>query len=220
MSVVIGYVHPASVSHSFMLSLLRVMEHDRKTVSRVAGLLPVRFRPAGIVAARNQMAAAFLAGDGEWLWSVDTDMGFGPDALERLLAAADPVDRPVVGALCFGLRDDGDDGWGGFRSRVFPTLFGWSEQDGLFVEPDTVPEGGVVQVAGTGAACLLVHRSALERVREGFGPVWFDSVTGGDGEPMGEDLSFCWRLLKLGVPVHVDVGVRTTHHKQVWIDGG
>ena len=219
MSVVIGYVHPATVSHSFMLSLLRVMEHDRKAASRIAGLLPVRYRPAGIAAMRNQMVAAFLEGDGEWLWSVDTDMGFGPDTLEQLLAGADPVGRPVVGALCFGLRDDEDDGWGGFRNRVVPTLFGWSEADGLFVEPDTVPEAGVVRVAGTGAACLLVHRSVLERT--GWpGPVWFDPVVGGDGEPMGEDLSFCWRLKTLGIPVHVDAGVRTTHHKMVWIDGG
>ena len=33
-------------------------------------------------------------------------MGFAPDTINRLLEAADPVERPVVGGLCFTQREE------------------------------------------------------------------------------------------------------------------
>ncbi|MFE6634667.1 glycosyltransferase family 2 protein [Streptomyces tendae] len=216
--VVVSYVHPGWVQHTFMQSLMLVMSHDRQSDEPViAGVMPVRFRPVGIAQVRNDAVRAFLAGDGEWLWFVDTDMGFRPDSLHALLTAADPVARPVVGALCYGVVEDEPDGMGGVGTRVFPTLHGWSDDVGAFTEWEGPVPSGLVQVAGTGAACLLVHRSALERVGDGG---WFDPVVDGVGTLVGEDLSFCWRLGFEGIPVHVDCGVPTTHQKHVWLKGG
>lgn len=215
--VVVSYVHPGCVQHTFMQSLILAMDHDRRSgAPRVVGLMPVRFRPAGIANARNEAVRAFLAGEGEWLWFVDTDMGFRPDALHALLASADPVERPVVGALCYGVVEEEPDDMGGVATRVFPTLHGWSEEAKVFTEWEGPVPSGLVEVAGTGAACLLVHRSALKRVGEG---AWFDLVVDGVGNIVGEDLSFCWRLMTAGVPVHVDAGVPTTHQKHVWLKG-
>ena len=57
---------------------------------------------AGLVDSRNTVVAAFLDGtDDDWFWWLDDDMGFAPDTLDRLRLAADPVERPIVGALCF-----------------------------------------------------------------------------------------------------------------------
>ncbi|MDJ1137915.1 glycosyltransferase family 2 protein [Streptomyces iconiensis] len=216
--VVISYVHPGWVQHTFMQSLFLAMDHDRRSDEPlVAGLLPVRFRPAGIADARNQAAAAFLAGDGDWLWLVDTDMGFRPDTLPALLASADPDVRPVVGALCWGVLEEEPDDMGGYTTRVVPTLHGWADEAGVFTEWEGPVPSGLVRVAGTGAACLLVHRSALERGEAG---AWFDPVLDGAGTLVGEDLSFCLRLARSGAPVHVDTRVATTHQKSVWINGG
>lgn len=215
--VVVSYVHPGWVQHTFMQSLLLVLEDDRKSGAPVvSGLMPVRFRPVGIAHVRNQAVATFLEGAGEWLWFVDTDMGFRPDALRALLASADPLERPVVGALCYGVVEGEPDGMGGVGTRVFPTLYEWVDGGKVFTEWDGPVPSGVVRVAGTGAACLLVHRSVLERVESG---TWFDPIIDGAGGLVGEDLSFCWRLLSAGIPVHVDTRVPTNHQKQFWING-
>ncbi len=212
MSVVLAYVHPGSVPHMFLESVVRTLGHDREH-RRISGTLPIRFRPAGICDARNQGVGAFLSTNAEWLWFVDTDMGFGPDTLPRLLEVADPENRPVVGALCYGVREEEADGFGGFRTRSFPTLYAWSDSDDSFVEADSAPGDALLRVDGTGAACLLIHRSALEKVGSG----WFDTFPGRDGEPMGEDLSFCLRLRDVRIPVHVHTGIRTSHQKTQWI---
>lgn len=212
MSVVLAYVHPGSVPHMFLESLVRTLNHDKDT-RLISGTLPIRFRPAGICDARNEGVGAFLATGAEWLWFVDTDMGFLPDTLPRLLGVADPVGRPVVGALCYGVREEEGNGFGGFRTRSFPTLYAWSDRDGSFAEADSAPKDALVRVDGTGAACLLIHRSILEKVGSG----WFDTIPGADGEPMGEDLSFCLRLRDAGIPVHVHTGIRTSHQKTQWI---
>lgn len=218
--VIVAYVHPGSVSHTFMHSLVGVIAHDnRADRPSIAGTLPIRFRPIGICDARNQGAQTFLSVGAEGLWFVDTDMGFMPDTLDRLLSSADPLERPVMGALCFGVLEEEPDGMGGFTTRIVPSLFTWSKERKVFGEPDSAPSG-VIRVDGTGTACLLVHRFALELVRDMHGPVWFDSIRDGSGEPIGEDLSFCLRLRELGIPVHVDTGIRTNHQKYQWISGG
>jgi hypothetical protein len=47
---------------------------------------------AGIVEGRNSIAAAFLdKTECEWLFMVDSDMGFAPDTVDRLIEAADRI---------------------------------------------------------------------------------------------------------------------------------
>jgi hypothetical protein len=176
---------------------------------------------AGIAEGRNEVAASFLDGcDAEWLWMVDTDMGFGPDTVARLLVAAHPVQRPVVGALAFALRRVEAGPCYSDRYGIIPTLYSWVELDDEvgFAPMRDWPRGKVVQVSGTGAACLLIHRGALQAVRDKYGDAWFDPITHPKALPSGrrtfsEDLSFCVRLQGAGIPVHVDTSVPTVHHK-------
>jgi hypothetical protein len=181
----------------------------------------MRCGTGGIVTARNETAARFLDGDAEWLWIVDTDMGFRPDTLERLLAAADPVARPVVGALCFAQMEHAPDGMGGYHTRAAPTLYQWGRdgagREGFAVWTD-YPRDQLVRVGATGAACMVVHRSALAAVAEQYGPEWYTRMTvPSSGQQLGEDLSFCARLGALDIPVHVHTGVKTSHLKPIWL---
>lgn len=200
----------------------RLREHDRVTGRRLA-FAPIAVRcPTGRLAqARNSATRRFLdETDDEWLWFVDTDMGFAPDTVDRLLAAADPLARPVVGGLCFTLVEQAPDGMGGLRHYTVPTIYmlgqhpAGHESFGFFGD---YPRNTIMQVAGTGPACLLLHRGALEKVRAEHGERWWDHVVDGNGGVLGEDLSFCTRLHAAGIPIHVDTGIRTTHHKQVHV---
>ena len=96
-----------------------------------------------------------------WLLMLDTDMWFPPDTAARLIAAADPVDRPVVGALCFSQNHEG---------APFSTMYDLTEPEPgrlAFIRYKEWPEDTCVRVSATGAACLLMHRGALEKVEEG-----------------------------------------------------
>jgi hypothetical protein len=183
--------------------------------------LRVHAGTGGIPDARNAVARDFLdTTDGEWLWFIDTDMGFAPDTVYRLLDSADPVERPVMGALCFALMRDREAPGHATRFRAQPTLYDYVQTDDEvgFQAIAAYPPDRVVQVAGTGAACLLIHRSALEAVRAAAGDAWFTTLTHPTGDhgqqrTFSEDLSFCVRLASAGVPVFVDTAIRTTHEK-------
>ena len=218
----VAVVHEDEVSWSWCESMRRLRDHDRVSGRRLA-LEPIAVRcPTGKLAqARNLATRRFLGEtDEEWLWFVDTDMGFAPDTVDRLIKSADPASRPVVGGLCFTLVEQACDGMGGLRFHVVPTIYMVGERPdghesfGFFGD---YPRDAVMQVAGTGPACLLIHRGVLEKVRAEHGERWWDHVADGQGGVLGEDLSFCTRLHAAGVPIHVDTGVGTTHHKQVWI---
>jgi len=82
------------------------------------------------------------------------------------------------------------------------------------------PRDALFPVSGTGAACMVIHRSALESIRAKAGDHWFDQITHPNGSTVfSEDLSFCIRVASVDLPVMVHTGVRTTHDKHgVFLD--
>lgn len=223
-TVLVAYLHPNVVSHSFSDSLMRLVAHDlahEARVIRTGGPVMFRCGPGGLVEARNDVVRHFLDNaEADWLWMVDSDMGFAADTVDRLVASADPVERPVVGGLCFGMRETAPDGMQGWLTQPFPTLYDWARKsDGEtgFAIRRNYPVSALTPVAGTGAACLLVHRDVLAKLREAHGDQWFTRTRYPNGDLVAEDLSFCYRVNQLGLPVHVDTSVRTTHHKAVWL---
>jgi hypothetical protein len=149
-------------------------------------------------------------------------MGFAADTVDRLIASADPASRPVVGGLCFSLRRDTPGEFYGQKFLVVPTVYEFIETDSAvgFRSIIDYPRDALVEVSGTGAACMVVHRSALELVRSQYGDRWFDPVVHSTGPTtFSEDLSFCVRLAAVGLPLYVDTSVRTTHDKHgVFLD--
>jgi len=221
--VVISYLSPAMSHSAFRECLVDLVVYDAAYHKRVVsggGRIATQ-AGANLSGPRNGLVRRFLEyGKADWLWMVDADMTFMPDVVERLVELADPVDAPIVGGLCFGFDDKGD---------IQPTLFGLLEnQEDPSSEPQVIryhewPPDAMFQVAATGAACLLMHRSALERIRDvqlpgrsspGFNQAypWFQE-TEHDGRPVGEDITFCWRAGLCGIPIFVNTSVQVGHIK-------
>lgn len=224
-SVVVGFLDDGQWSACFGLSYRDLCLYDVMSSQRIVREGGRELRQlcgtGGISEGRNEVARSFLdATDGEWLWFVDTDMGFAQDTVDRLVASADRYQRPVMGGLAFAQRRTSQGELYAPRFAVVPTCYAYAElEDELGFLP--MPDYGrdqVIQVAGTGAACLLIHRRVLEKIRAQHGDAWFDPITHPTGLKGGrrvfsEDLSFCVRCQAADVPVHVDTSVKTVHEK-------
>lgn len=208
-SVVLAYIHPGQVSSYFTESMIASLFYDRmgSRPPRVANVYQ-EWSSANVSASRNIVTQRFLAkNDADWLLWIDSDMQWSPLDIDSLLDAADPKTMPVIGGLCFGMS----------QGRPFPTIYHFAEIDGQLttIRVPTYEPDSIMQVAATGAAFLLIHRSALKAMadhnfNEAF-PFFQETQNGKD--PVGEDLTFCLRLAALGIPVHVHTGVRIGHHK-------
>ena len=207
-SLVAAYVHAGLVRAEFCASILDLVVKGPVPVETV---LAYQSGP-NISTGRNQLVNTFLTEySAPWLLMLDTDMVFGEDTAARLIAAADPAERPVVGALCFSQNHDGP---------PYSTMYELTEPEPgrlAFARRAEWPENECVKVSATGAACLLMHRDALELVRKSSRDVaapWFrETPVGAPLSLMGEDLTFCLRCQAAGIPVHVHTGIRVGHMK-------
>lgn len=221
--VVLAYLSPGEVRTEFMESVVDLLTFDMSLHQRIVngGGRMCSIAGANLAGPRNTLVKQFLDfGQADWLWMVDSDMTFDPSTLERLLEFADPDTAPIMGGLCFGFDEKGD---------IQPTLYGFQERPGSKM-PDVVryhewPPDSLMQVAATGAACLLIHKDALTYMRDfihpsrggkkGFNDAypWFQE-TEQEGSPVGEDITFCWRAGVLDIPVFVNTGVHLGHMKE------
>ncbi len=209
--VVVAYCHPGEVAARFHTSMIDLFVHDMVTKRRIiggGGHFATR-SGANITSARNDLVRSFLDHhDAEWLFMVDADMGFDRDIVDRLVEAADPVERPILGALCFGVWE------GAGQHELFPTIYFWTENPRGVARAVEYPDNTIVQCGATGAACTLIHRTVLEKMRAEFPDPWnWYAEQIFDGKPMSEDITFCLRAGSLGFPVHVHTGVKTSHMK-------
>lgn len=220
---IVGFLHPGRVEAPFMRSVINLMAYDWVNNRRLVdggGLIEYQ-AGANLSDPRNKLVKQFMGFRAEWLLMVDSDMEFPPDALDQLIGKADPVERPIVGGLCFGLEADG---------THTPTLFD------VFKGANGEPEVGryrewqpdsLMKVGGTGTAFLLIHRSVFERF-DAFEPAEgttafnktfpYFQETEYFGKPIGEDLTFCFRAGLLGIPVHVDTSLHIGHIKTRVLD--
>lgn len=233
-SVVVGFLDNGQWSACFGLSYRDLVLHDVLTSQRIVRQGGRELRAVtgagGIPSSRNKVCRDFLDHtSAEWLWFVDTDMGFAPDTVDRLATSAVARGAKVIGALCFaGLRRKPPVGRTLYAERflIQPTVYEWVEVRTPSGDIDEVgfrpiidyKRDDVIEVAATGAACLLIHRSVLVSVRHYLGDSWFDPVSIPDGykgrpRTFSEDMSFCLRVRQLNYSIHVDTSVKTTHEK-------
>lgn len=215
--VVIAWISPGETSMFFTTSLTLMLLRDRMYERHVTNMLPLH-SGVNIAHARNDSTLRFLDDNpqADYLLWVDSDMEFEPDALTRLVASADPVERPIIGGLCFG--EDAETG-------LFPTVYKFAKDPHgrtQCIRLGDYPEDALFEVAATGAAFLLIHRGALEAMRaQNFNPVFpfFQELEMYD-KPVGEDIAFCARARSTrtdvwpnGIPIFVNTAVKIGHHK-------
>lgn len=204
----------------------RVLLRDAGTKRRIVGEFAHEVSGVHIPTARCDNVRKFLAHPAkpEWLWMVDTDATFADDVLERLIASAHPTDRPIVGALAFGVSiAQTADGVpminevGALVPELRPTIYTYNP-DGSTTVILNYPRDQLVQCHATGAHCLLVHRNVLEDERwtaDGHPLPWFRTAVM-NGDEVSEDHFFCLTAGTFGYPVWVDTAIKTGHVK-TWI---
>ena len=210
---VVGYVHGGTVRAEFAASLLALAMEG---ATHLDAVIAWESGP-NISVARNMIVSRFLSEqDAAWLLMIDTDMAFAADAADRLIAAADPDERPVVGGLCYQRDPAGGD--------PLPVLYEMAEGESgrlAFTRYVRWPEDACMRVAATGTACLLMHRDALANVQATAGDTaapWFrEADIGVPLTLLGEDLTFCLRCAAARIPVHVHTGVQFGHVKPVML---
>lgn len=207
-TVVLGYVHPGTVAEPFMSSVLRCYARDMRGHQHLRGTAEAH---TSIIAyGRNIVVGEFLkAGDADWLWFVDTDIGFPPDALCQLVEAADPVERPIIAGLAFVVQ----------YGHVAANWARWDAERTSLLPLARLPDAVLSEVDGCGMACTLIHRTVLEALLAEHGGrdpgwAWFghDQVKVG-GIRLGEDYTFCLRAQRLGFKIWGHRGPFLDHYK-------
>ena len=212
-TVAIAWCHAGEIDTEFGLSIMQIIRQQPKRVGSfycVEGL--------GLLAkSRNIMVKHFLDNtEDDWLLMLDSDERFTAETFSLLCATADETERPIVAGLYFAAL------WEGPNLRPVPLIFTADEEKGL--QPwDGYPRDSVVQIAAAGTGALLMHRSALTKLRELAGEgakdwAWFQDGPIGNNKWLSEDLMFCSKLTQAGIPIHAHTGAVLQHHKSIWID--
>ncbi len=197
-TVSVGYCHPENVSAYFHDSLITLLQSEWNRVTKIHSV----FSGPKVDQARNQIMKMWLETNTDYLLMVDTDMVLPPDTLDILLKH----NKDIVGGLCFSARDAG--------STITPTI--------RIIENNEIkvlwnyPTNSLIQVAATGAACILIKREVAENVWEARGKdhvlPWFAHGMHRNVQ-IGEDIAFCLTAGKVGYEVWVDTSLVIPHVK-------
>lgn len=212
--VVIVFCSPGKVNTYWFDALDKMRIHDAYHNRYIAGTLSGK-SGANISKQRNVNMHVTLDQyeTAEWILLLDTDMVCPPDTIDRLIASADPIERPIVGGLCFGYDEE--------TRRAFPTLYLQDEKTGLLMRLDSgYPKDTLCRVSATGTACLLVHRSVFEKIQSeepNNQYPWFYEMNDGTNW-WGEDVIFCLRSGSLDIPIYVDTSIKVGHRKEIEIN--
>lgn len=161
---------------------------------------------------RNMVVEAFLGGDSEWLWFVDSDMMVDKGHPMKLWHTAQDTGAKIVSGLAFIFEA---------KTQPIPSYFLIS--DGKFYPKgqlqlmNVVPDGPAV-VAATGLASTLIHREVFEAMEapRHRDYRWFDQIPLEDNPTLsGEDTQFFLRAAKLGYVTILDPNAETSHMKTV-----
>lgn len=184
------------VHTSFMTSLLNLRRVD-KCVCAVA-------QSSLIYDARNNLAMQAIDGGFDRVLWLDSDMQFGGDLMERLAKHLDDGKDLVAGL---------------YVKRTIPTgpviysRVDYEQTDTAMkpiVEPyNDYPRDSVFEVQGCGFGAVLMKTEIIKRVTDKFG-LPFSPFLG-----LGEDLSFCYRLQRLGIKMYCDSSIKVDHIGQV-----
>jgi hypothetical protein len=173
-----------------------------------AGTSYTNVRDTLINESRNIIAANAIKSGFDYVFWIDSDMKIPPDALTRMLAVAEDSGIDYLSGLYFTRRPP-------IKPCFFKELW-WQKKEDESIDTGSqfyfdYPEG-LVECAGSGFGCCLTSVELLKAVGDAFGAP-FAPLDG-----MGEDVSFCWRVIQLGKKMYVDTTVKCGHVGQFCYD--
>ncbi len=145
--------------------------------------------------ARERCVQEAIHADCDYVFFYDHDMRFDPDILLRLLRRR----KDIVFALAFTSREP-----------ILPVVYRFSTQENkaqghIDVNSDwweDYPRNTLFQCSAHGAGICLISTEAFKKIGK-IG--WFNS------EGAGEDIAFCLRAHKKGIPIYCDSTIETGH---------
>lgn len=152
--------------------------------------------------------------DFDWVLWVDSDIVLTNDALHKVWQAADPIEKPVVTGTYFISKENE-------RSLMapYPAVFNWVEGDDYkiaYVHP--LPKDALIKVGSAGFGFVLMHRSAVTKMRKVHGAIPYFNETGVGEKFVSEDINFFRLMAKAGVPLYSHTGAVVQHMKRFSLD--
>lgn len=159
--------------------------------------------------ARDCLAERAMESDADWLFFIDSDIGFHPSAARLLLTKAVETSYPIIGIPYLRRTMNKR-----FSVRPLPDA-----------DPPVMNEHGVCEVLGAPTGFMVIHRSVLDAVarysddasltyRLGDGTMrrrYFAFGYSEENHLLGEDFTFCALARSLGFPTYVLPGIELTH---------
>lgn len=148
--------------------------------------------------ARNTLTRKAVNAEADYILWIDSDMVFGQDLMERLMA--DIEGRDIVTGLYF-MR----------RSPYHPVLMKsmtLSHEPGMPAECEPYldyPKDRLFEVAGCGFGCVLMRTEVAVEMALEY-QEWFKPFGG-----VGEDLAFCARATQMGKKIWCDPTIKLGH---------
>lgn len=147
-----------------------------------------------IDAVRNDLVAQALQMNVTHLLFMDTDQTYPSDTISKLLSH----DVDVCGCLI---------------SRRYPpfdpiVMRMDKEVNKLYrIDDEEIEREELTQVDATGTGCVLFKAEVFKKIPK----PWFEFKVNDAGEPVGEDINFCYKLGDAGYKIYVDTSIKVGH---------
>lgn len=170
--------------------------------------------------ARNKLVDLFLGLESkpEWLLMLDDDQVYPPHLIEAMMVAVQSVEAETR-VKCLTMSVPVWRFYGEPEPAVTHNVFDLTEEGRFVVRERELPENGCEQIAAIGGGCIMVHREALERIKQISIEQWGEH---GERDPWfrhnswlvneSEDLYFCRMLLAAEVPLWVTTTAGVLEH--------
>jgi len=181
LKIAVGMPSASEFLHTKFVQCLIALEYPPNTDVRFISTLGVQ-----LPFARNYIVSEALKSHSDYLFFIDVDMTFPPDALKRLLEHK----LNIVNALAF--------------RRIkphYPCIFKWNDIEKSY---NTMAYyHGLVSVDATGMSCMLIKMDVFKKMKP---PYYYYK-----DHLFSSDLTWCSNALKLGYKIWVDSSLKIGH---------
>lgn len=157
---------------------------------------------------RNNAVNKFLDSKYDYMLCIDSDIVPPSYAIPELLK----WDKPLIGATCFSFQYD----------QPFAVIMNRTDNgEGGYEQSKNIGKERLIKCSATGAACLMIHRDVLEKMRtylieKNGKSMFFETLYRENGTlSWGQDFMFCEHAKEIGYDLYVDTAIICKH----FVDG-